>query len=160
MNIRSIFFCFGFVIMVTSIVVSLTVTPKAAINGSMMIHSSDGSYSATRHFEVFVERNNFESSLIFTETGLKNIIEAKSTGKINQNAPGLFTLSLFNETENRAYIKDYNKIPLYNEYISANRKLADYQKIQFIEYLNNDYMIVATNGWSPHMIAIQVVVKE
>ncbi|QUM80573.1 hypothetical protein HWV01_09925 [Moritella sp. 5] len=160
MNIRTAFFCFGFIIMVTSIIVSLKTGPKAAINGAMFIHSSDGSYNATRHFEMFVKKHSFESNVIFTETGLKNIIEAKSTGEINKNAPGQYTITLFNETENRAYIKDYNKIPLYNEYISANRKLAGYQKIQLVEELNNDYMIVATNGWAPHMIAIQVVVKE
>ncbi len=159
MRIKTGFFYLGFFIMMTSIIIDLTTGPNVAINGEMYIQSSDGNYNATRHFEVFMEENLFESVTIFTETGLNNIIEVKSSGEIYKNTPNLFTISIFDESHNQAVINNYNKIPLYNEYISAKRKLIGSQTVQIVEKLQDDYIVIVTNGWSRHMIAINQVIK-
>ncbi len=126
--------------------------PATALSGSYQIKSTASSYQGKRNIEIFIENRNIDITTVFSESGLNNIIEVHTKGIIDDKLNGQYSMSITEESYNKGLIFSPEDIRMYNELLSAARKLPGHNKWKVLASTDN-YVVVATNQGDGQLMA-------
>ncbi|OLQ73079.1 hypothetical protein BIT28_11975 [Photobacterium proteolyticum] len=127
--------------------------PAMAYSGAYDLKSTGSSYHGKKNIEVFIEDQNIDITTIFSESGLKNIVEVHTKGTITKDNNGQYSMSITDENYSKGLIASASDIRMYNDLLSAARKLPGHNKWKVVESTEN-YIVIATNHGDGHLMAL------
>lgn len=127
--------------------------PAMAYSGTYDLKTTGSSYHGKKNLEVFIENQNIDITTIFSESGLKNIVEVHTKGTIQKDNNGQYSMNIIDENYSKGLIASASDIRMYNDLLSAARKLPGHNKWKVVDSTDN-YIVIATNHGDGYLMAL------